>query len=323
MRGTEVGTPHRWGLLVIILVLDVGWVLELFPPHELWRLRGLGLVQSPEGPEGAEQPVAHARQGAVVALREPVVHLMVVRVCRVRQRQMDAGVEGEVVGDVQDRPSEERDPSGTCMEPCQPRADVATGQENGEAVDLLEGVLVRRVLVAPERNELSVVLLVAERVEGTLVGDAVDGVVDDIVQDHREHERNRPVRQRELLQPRQDWALEQERDDVVHAYEFNQRVETQVAIVDGLELLEFLHLAFTFVDPLQLEQVCEEDQRRVQSFLRGDRHHIEQRIRGEAQVARRVPGLRTGGHHENHENADGGDREERSSGINARQRRVL
>mmetsp|Transcript_61530 Transcript_61530/g.158755 ORF Transcript_61530/g.158755 Transcript_61530/m.158755 type:complete len:286 (+) Transcript_61530:632-1489(+) len=196
-RGHGLGPAARRRLLRLLLGLRVG-VLGLVPRGLLLIHDGLAqrLVRA-EGPSGA---VAHAGQGAIVALREAVVHLVVPRVRRVREGQVDGGVEGEVVADVQDRPADEAGPGGAGVNAHRLVGEVQADDEDREAVHLLQRVLVRGVRVAAEGHELAVVLLVAVGVECTPVCHKVEGVVNDVVDEHHEHEGQRPVEHGELPQ---------------------------------------------------------------------------------------------------------------------------
>lgn len=102
-------------------------------------------------------------------------------------------------------------------------------------------MLVSSICITTKRNKLSMVLLVAVRIEGTLVSNEVKEKIYDVVEYEDGYESSRSAEHVEIRNCVVYKAAKQESKYVIHSQKFDDCVETQIAKIMKLQDLKFLH----------------------------------------------------------------------------------
>mmetsp|Transcript_22928 Transcript_22928/g.54131 ORF Transcript_22928/g.54131 Transcript_22928/m.54131 type:complete len:201 (+) Transcript_22928:584-1186(+) len=143
-------------------------------------------------------------------------------------------------------------------------------------------MLVGSIGIAPERDKLPMMLLVAVRIQNSPVSDEVKRIVDHVVQDEAGDEGQGSVEDVEVTTPVGHSAAQKECSDVVHSQKLDHCVQGEVAQVVELQYLEFGHLLVSLVHArVAYQRVTSGLQDHVQQLLGWYRGGIEADVHGE------------------------------------------
>mmetsp|Transcript_84541 Transcript_84541/g.149710 ORF Transcript_84541/g.149710 Transcript_84541/m.149710 type:complete len:294 (-) Transcript_84541:224-1105(-) len=221
---------------------------------------------------GTKDAIEDAAELGIVAHREPVMHLVVLRICREWDWQVELTVQRDVVRNIHEGPRQ--GDTGTCglVHADKVCHRLEASDEHGHSCNLLDRVQVSGICDSTPWYKISVVLLVAIWIQHATMRCVMEGVVQKVIQYDCQDVCHRTVHDAKLREPPIHTAGQEGIDEVMNHEVLHHVVQVQEENVDAFEHLQLLgELVSAILErPSSGEPARQTSHQDVASFLVGN-----------------------------------------------------